>query len=267
MTGGTGSFGKEFVRQLLKRDVRSVRVFSNSEYEQYEMQETFKDPRLRFLFGDIRDLERLKVAMNGVDIVLHAAAMKHVPICEHNPIDCVETNVRGSVNVAYAALQNRVGKVLAISTDKAVYPVNTYGASKLCMERLLLDCNVYGDTRFSCLRSGNFWGSKGSVIPKWQKQKEEGKPITITEAEMVRYWITLEEAVSFALSCLDAMQGGEIFIPRMNRETMGELARKIAPDTPIEIIGAREGEKLEELLFTETERSRLSEQKGGFVIC
>ncbi len=252
LTGGTGSFGQVFAEEALKHNPEAIRVFSRGEYPQLEMQRHFNNSKLRFLIGDIRDRERVYRAMNGVDIVVHSAALKQVPTCEYNPIEAIRTNIDGSMNVIDAALDNGIDKVLAISSDKAVHPINLYGATKLVMEKLIIQANVYGDTRFSCLRCGNFWGSRGSVIPLWQKQAEQGE-IDITDGDMTRFWIELEDVAQFAINCLDRMEGGEIFIPRMREEMLTKTARGIAPDALIKVIGKRAGEKKHEALFAEGE--------------
>ena len=263
LTGGTGSFGQAFVELALKHNPKAIRIFSRGEYLQLEMQQHFNNPILRFLIGDVRDMRRLHRAMDGVDIVVHAAALKQVPTCEYNPIEAIKTNVDGSINVIDAAINRRVDKVLAISSDKAVHPINLYGATKLVMEKLIIQANVYGDTKFSCLRCGNFWGSRGSVIPLWQKQAEQGE-IDITDGDMTRFWIELEDVAQFAIDCLGRMEGGEIFIPKMREEMLTKTAKGIAPDALIKVIGKRAGEKKHEALFAEGEG--YEEFKDYFVI-
>jgi len=255
ISGGAGSFGQEFVRRALREDPNIIRVFDNSEYFQWKMQEDNKDPRLRFFIGDVRDRGRLRRAMNGVDIVVHAAALKHVPLCEYNPIEAVRTNIEGSINVIDTAIDTGVDKVLAISSDKAVHPINIYGATKLVMEKLIIQANVYGvgETKLSCVRFGNFYGSRGSFIPLLYDKLDKGEEITITDKEMARYWITLDIAVDFVVKCIEMMQGGEIFIPKMPQKTLKELINDLAPDVKLKVIGKRAGEKLTELLFNEGE--------------
>ena len=253
ITGGAGSLGQALVKELLKHNPKSIRIFDQSEYALWDMQRHFSEKNIRFLVGDVRDRDRLYRACVGVDIIVHAAALKHVPMCEYNPIEAVKTNILGSINIIDASLDRGVDKVLAISSDKAVHPINLYGATKLTMEKLFTHANVYGDTRFSCVRFGNFKGSIGSVLPLWYKQIEEGKKITVTEKEMTRFWITLDKAAEFVIKCIDMIKGGEIFIPKMPRVELSELINSIAPDAKLEIIGGRAGEKLSELLFNEGE--------------
>jgi FlaA1/EpsC-like NDP-sugar epimerase len=213
------------------------------------------DAPLRFTIGDVRDLPRLTRAMRGVDVVVHAAAMKHVPICEYNPFEAVQTNVIGTENVVSASIENNVPKTLTVSTDKAVNPVNLYGATKLCAEKITTQGNSYsGDSvaRFSCVRYGNVVGSRGSVIPLFKQQAETGE-LTITDASMTRFWITLPQAVDFVISCLGRMQGGEVFVPRIPSMRVEDIAEAIAPDIPRQTIGIRPGEKIHEVLITEDE--------------
>jgi len=263
ITGGSGSLGQAIARNALSRDdVRAVKIFSNDENQQVEMERAFPDaPRLRFLIGDVRDKERLRRAMHKVDFVIHAAALKHVSVCEFNPIEAVRTNVNGSVNVIDAAIDAGVGKVLAVSSDKAVHPINIYGATKLVMEKLFTQANVYGKGKFSCVRFGNF-GGRGSVVPLIIKQSETGR-VTITDRDMVRFWIDIKAAAQFTLDCMDYMNGGEIFIPKMSEEGMMDIVRRMAPEAEIEFIGRRKGEKLSEQLFNEDERP---DDKGNYYI-
>jgi FlaA1/EpsC-like NDP-sugar epimerase len=202
--------------------------------------------------------------MDGVDVVIHAAALKHVSFCEYNPIEAVKTNIEGSINVIEAALDRKVEKVLAISTDKAVNPVNIYGASKLCMEKLFLDANVYGG-KFSVVRSGNFFGSRGSAIPLWREQAQHGK-ITVTDKNMERYFIDIGDMANFILRCLDLMQGKEIFVPDMRLENIDALTTQMFPGVEKEYIGRQEGEKLFEEIMTEDEKSKAQKIEGGFVV-
>lgn len=249
LTGGTGSFGKSFVTEALKHDPKSIRIFSRNEYFQYDMQRKFKDERLRFLIGDVRDESRLLIASQGVDIIVHAAAMKHVPMCETHPIEAVKTNILGSINIVNVARINKIGKVLAISSDKAVSPIGVYGATKMAMEKIMLEAHQHGG-KYSCLRPGNYETSRGNVVELWEEQKDV---ITVTDMEMTRYWITLEEVAKFSIRCIEMMEGGEIFIPKMSRKAMRELIQQYAPDAVIKIIGKRRGEKKHEHLFNEDE--------------
>lgn len=270
ITGGTGSFGKKFTEIVLREyNPEAIRIFSRGEFLQLQMRQQFNnDPRLRFFIGDVRDRDRVYRAMDGVDIVVHAAALKQVPACEYNPIEAVKTNISGAVNVINAAIDNEVEKVVAISTDKAVYPVNLYGATKLVAEKLFIQANAYVGkhrTRFSVVRYGNVVGSRGSVIPLFLEQKRTGK-ITITDERMTRFWITLEQGVRFVISCIERMQGGEIFVPKIPSMRIVDLAEVIAPRAEREIIGIRPGEKLHECLITEEEARHAKEFDTYFVI-
>jgi FlaA1/EpsC-like NDP-sugar epimerase len=265
VTGGTGSLGQELVKSLLTYGARSIRVFSRGEYEQVMMSGAIKDPKVRYQIGDVRDKDRLSRAMNGVDFVIHTAALKHVPVCEYNPIEAVKTNIDGALNVIDCAIDNKVSKVLAISSDKAVHPINLYGATKLVAEKLFTQANVYGDTKFSSARFGNFYGSRGSVLQLWAQQRTTGT-LTVTDKEMSRFWITLPEAADFCITCLERMQGSEIFIPLMPTHTMEEMAGNIAPECKLQIIGKRKGEKLNELLISEDEADRVTRDKDCLVV-
>lgn len=269
-TGGTGSFGKKFTEMTLKEhNPKAIRIFSRGELLQMQMQQQFdNDPRLRFFIGDVRDKGRLSRAMNGVDIVVHAAALKQVPACEYNPIEAVKTNIDGAANVIDVAIDNKVEKVIAISTDKAVHPINLYGATKLVAEKLFVQGNTYagkGGTRFSVVRYGNVVGSRGSVIPLFLKQRENGK-ITITDERMTRFWLTLEQGVRFVISCIDRMRGGEIFVPKITSMKLVDLADAIAPGAQKEVTGIRPGEKINEVLLTEEEACHTRDFEGHFVI-
>jgi UDP-N-acetylglucosamine 4,6-dehydratase len=259
VTGGTGSFGSTFIRELLREhDPESVRVFSRDEQKQYELGRELDDSRVRFLVGDVRDLPRLERASKGVHVIVHAAALKHVPICEYNPFEAVQTNVVGAENVVSAAIENDVPRTVALSTDKAVNPVNLYGATKLCAEKIFTQGNSYaGDSRarFATVRYGNVVGSRGSVIPLFKRQAADGE-MTITDESMTRFWITLEEAVRFVIESIAGMEGGEIFVPRIPSMRITDLAEALAPGIPHRIVGIRPGEKLHEVLMTEDE-SRL----------
>ncbi|HEX4450655.1 MAG TPA: UDP-N-acetylglucosamine 4,6-dehydratase (inverting) [Kofleriaceae bacterium] len=268
VTGGTGSFGKAFVERALTSNAKKVIVFSRDEQKHYQMERHFTDKRVRFFVGDIRDRDRLQTALRDVDIVVHAAAMKHVPICEYNPIEAVQTNVNGARNLIEAAMANGVERVIALSTDKAVSPANLYGATKLCMEKLLIAANAYaGDrrTRFSVVRYGNVMGSAGSVIPLFRNQMKNGK-LTITDARMTRFWIEMPEAVALVLRGLELMNGGEIFIPKLPTSDIETLAEAVAPGTPRTVVGIRPGEKLHETLISNEEARRTSDVEDLLVI-
>ena len=268
VTGGTGSFGKAFVEKALTSKAKKVIVFSRDEQKHYQLERQFTDKRVRFFVGDIRDRDRLQTALRDVDIVVHAAAMKHVPICEYNPIEAVQTNVNGARNLIEAAMANGVERVIALSTDKAVSPANLYGATKLCMEKLLIAANAYaGDrrTRFSVVRYGNVMGSAGSVIPLFRNQMKHGK-LTITDARMTRFWIEMPEAVALVLRGLELMNGGEIFIPKLPTSDIETLAEAVAPGTPRTVVGIRPGEKLHETLISSEEARRTSDVEDLLVI-
>jgi UDP-N-acetylglucosamine 4,6-dehydratase/5-epimerase len=269
VTGGTGSFGNQFAETVLKKhNPEAIRIFSRGEKLQYDMEQKFHDDRLRFFIGDVRDRNRLSRAMTDVDIVVHAAALKQVPACEYNPIEAIRTNVDGAVNVIDAALDNKVKKVMAISTDKAVHPVNLYGATKMTAEKLFVQANSYAgtqDTKFSCVRYGNVIGSRGSVIPLFLKQKKQGV-LTITDADMTRFWLTLEQGVNFVINSISKMKGGEIFIPKIPSMKIMDLAEAIAPDAKKKIIGIRPGEKIHEVLMTCDESRHSKEFDDSFVI-
>lgn len=269
VTGGTGSFGQKFAEIVLREySPHAIRIYSRGEFLQSEMTQRFKDDRLRFFIGDVRNATRLRRAMEGADIVIHAAALKQVPTAEYNPIEAVYTNIDGTINVIDAALDTGVKKVIAIQTDKNCYPVNMYGATKLVAEKLLIQANIYAgprETRFSCVRYGNVLGSRGSVVPLFQKQREEGK-VTITDAEMTRFWWTLEQGVRFTVSCLEQMRGGEIFVPKIPSMKVVDVAEVIAPGVPQEIVGLRAGEKLHEMLISEEESAHTRDFYDYFVI-
>jgi UDP-N-acetylglucosamine 4,6-dehydratase len=272
VTGGTGSFGTHFVDHLLtKHAPLSVRVFSRDELKQSEMQRRARfagDERLRFLVGDIRDLSRLVLATRGVDVIVHAAAMKQVPACEYNPSEAVKTNVIGSENVVAAAIENAVPLTMALSTDKAVNPVNLYGATKLCQEKIVTQGNAYAadsPARFACVRYGNVVGSRGSVIPIFKQQAREGV-VTITDERMTRFWITLDDAVQFVVDCLGRMTGGEIFVPKIPSMRVPDIAQALAPDAEVQVVGIRPGEKLHEVMLTEDESRHAVETDWGYVI-
>ncbi len=257
VTGGTGSFGKKF-SEIVLREYRPKKliVFSRDELKQYEMKQGGYDrENMRYFLGDVRDRERLRRAFSGVDVVIHAAALKQVPACEYNPIEAIMTNVMGARSIIEAALDAGVKKVVALSTDKAVNPANLYGATKLCAEKLFVLGNSYSSaegTQFSCVRYGNVVGSRGSVVPLFYKQREQGF-LTVTDARMTRFWITLEQAVRFVLGCLDTMIGGEVFIPKIPSMKVVDLAAAIAPNCEVRYVGIRPGEKLHEALVAEDE--------------
>jgi UDP-N-acetylglucosamine 4,6-dehydratase len=271
LTGGTGSFGKKFTEILLKEyKPKALRVFSRDELKQSEMIEQFSNhPSLRFFIGDIRDTTRLNRAMDGVDIVVHAAALKQVPSCEYNPFEAVQTNILGAENIINAAIDNNVEKILALSTDKAVNPANFYGATKMCMEKLFIAANAYvgqnHKTKMSCVRYGNVVGSRGSVVPILQRQKETGT-ITITDKRMTRFWITLDQGVRFVIKSIEIMDGREVFIPKIPSMNIMDMVKAIAPDCKVKIIGIRPGEKIDECLLTEEEARNALEYGDFFVI-
>ena len=258
VTGGTGSFGKAFIRECLRtQDPKKAIVYSRDELKQSEMAQSMPDPRLRFFLGDVRDVDRLRRAMAGVDYVVHAAALKQVPACEYNPCEAAKTNIQGAMNVIEASIDAGVKKVLALSTDKAVNPVNLYGATKLVMEKIITQANTYSpySTLFSCTRYGNVAGSRGSVVPVFKKQIQEGKTLTITDPRMTRFWLTLNQGVNFVLHCLLRMVGGEVFVPQLPSVNISELASEMAygSNVAVKVTGIRSGEKLHECLLSQDE--------------
>jgi UDP-N-acetylglucosamine 4,6-dehydratase len=270
VTGGTGSFGKKFISIMLKEfHPAKIIVFSRDELKQHEMRVSgYDDPTMRYFIGDVRDVDRLRRAMHGVDIVVHAAALKQVPTCEYNPMEAIKTNILGSSNVIEAALDRGVKKVLALSTDKAVNPINLYGTTKLAAEKLFVQSNVYAAgtvTRFSCVRYGNVVGSRGSIIPLFIQQRKNGK-ITITDERMTRFWLTLEQGVRFVIRCIEQMYGGEVFVPKIPSTRIIDLAKVIAPEAEIEVIGILPGEKLHEVLIHEDEARNTVELEDMFVV-
>ena len=269
ITGGTGSFGKKCTEILLKNNTpRKLIIFSRDELKQYEMQQEFDHPCLRFFIGDVRDRDRLHRAMNDVNIVIHAAALKQVPACEKDPFEAVKTNIMGAVNVIDAAIDSGVDRVVGLSTDKAVNPANLYGATKLCAEKLFVQGNAYsgvGGPKFSCVRYGNVVGSRGSAIPLFLQQKNNGV-ITVTDKRMTRFWITLEKGVEFVLNCLHIMRGGEIFVPKISSMNIMDLVKAIAPDCEVAISGIRPGEKVHEVLISSDEVRQTLEFPKMFVI-
>jgi UDP-N-acetylglucosamine 4,6-dehydratase len=270
VTGGTGTFGSGFVKRLVRDfSPKKVIVFSRDELKQFELQQQLDAPNLRYFIGDIRDRDRLSRAFNGVNVIVHAAAMKQVPACEYNPFEAVQTNVIGAENIISEAINHKVERVIALSTDKAASPINLYGATKLCAEKLFVAANNYVDptspTVFSVVRYGNVVGSRGSVIPFFLKKRSEGV-LPITDKRMTRFWITLEEAIDFVLSSLSDMKGGEIFIPKLPVTNIVDLAKAIAPECRHQIVGIRPGEKLHESLITEDEARHVVEQERRYVI-
>ncbi len=270
VTGGTGSFGKKFIKIMLEEyHPAKIIVYSRDELKQHEMRAAgFNHPSLRYFIGDIRDQERLRRALNGVNVCVHAAALKQVPACEYNPMEAIKTNILGSSNVIDAALDAGVERVLALSTDKAVNPVNLYGATKLAAEKLFVQSNSYAGamkTRFSCVRYGNVVGSRGSVVPVFLKQRQSGT-VTITDERMTRFWISLEQGVRFVIRCVEQMHGGEVFVPKLPSMTVLDLARAVAPEAEIKTIGIRPGEKLHEVLISEDEARTTVELEDMYVV-
>jgi len=276
VTGGTGSIGSEIVRQLLSTSAAQVRIYSRDEHKQHELkQELPKDNRLRFLIGDVRDRDRLDFAFQNVDIVFHAAALKHVPVCEYNPFEALKTNVVGTQNIIDVARKHDIEKMIAVSTDKAVNPESVLGASKLMMERLVTAANLAAGstrTRYTCVRFGNVIGSRGSVWHLWRKQIEAGGPVTVTHRAMQRYFMEIPEAVQLIFDATRLMQGGEIFVLKMKKRKMvdfvQDLIKKYAEGKKIKLVftGLRAGEKLDEALFTSDEASHMQETKTLYII-
>jgi UDP-N-acetylglucosamine 4,6-dehydratase (inverting) len=269
LTGGTGSFGKKFTEiALADHDPKAIRIYSRDELKQFEMRGQFDDTRLRFFIGDVRDAKRLNRAMTGVDLVVHTAALKQVPACEYNPIEAVRTNVDGAINVVDTAIDHEVERVMAISTDKAVHPVNLYGATKMVAEKLFVQANSYAGgtaTRFSCVRYGNVIGSRGSIVPVFKQQSKKGT-LTITDDRMTRFWISLDQGVRFVIDCIGRMKGGEVFIPKIPSMHITDLADVVAPKAKRKIIGIRPGEKINEVLLTEEEATHSLEFPDCFII-
>jgi UDP-N-acetylglucosamine 4,6-dehydratase len=270
VTGGTGSFGTRLIEILLEsHEPKAVRVFSRDELKQSELQRRFADDdRVRYLLGDVRDLPRLVRATRGVDVIVHAAALKQVPACEYNPFEAVQTNVLGAENVVAAAIENQVPRTISLSTDKAVNPVNLYGATKLCAEKIVSQGNAYAAdsvARFATVRYGNVVGSRGSAIPLFKAQAETGV-ITITDERMTRFWITLDQAVEFVLRSTDRMAGGEVFVPQIPSMRVVDIAAAIAPEAERRIIGIRPGEKLHEILLTSDEARHSYKVDDHYVI-
>src|SRR4030095_1829900 len=270
VTGGTGSFGKKFTKILLEEhQPKKVIIFSRDELKQHEMQVGgYNQPALRYFIGDVRDRERLVRAMHGVDIVVHAAALKQVPACEYNPMEAIKTNIMGTANVVEAALDAVVKKVMTISTDKAVSPANLYGATKLAAEKLTIQSNAYAAgtaTRYSCVRYGNVVGSRGSVVPLFLKQRANGT-VTITDERMTRFWLSLDQGVRFVMNCIEQMEGGEVFVPKIPSTKVIDLANAIVPEAKVNIIGFRPGEKIHEDLISDDEARHTIELDKMYVI-
>jgi UDP-N-acetylglucosamine 4,6-dehydratase/5-epimerase len=269
LTGGTGSFGNAFIERVTGTwPDATIRVYSRDELKQSELRERFGDRQLRYLVGDVRDRSRMSRAAQGADVVVHAAAMKQVTACEYNPFEAVRTNVLGGQHVVDASIDAGVERVVALSTDKAVNPVNLYGATKLCAEKIFVQGNAYAAqsrTRLACVRYGNVVGSRGSVVPVFRRQAEEGR-LTITDERMTRFWITLDEAVDLVLYALEHMHGGEIFIPKIPSMRVVDLAEAMAPGLPRDVVGIRPGEKLHELLITSDESRHTIDAGDVYVV-
>jgi UDP-N-acetylglucosamine 4,6-dehydratase/5-epimerase len=271
ITGGTGSFGKEYVKILLGRyKPKRLIIYSRDELKQYEMEKIFHEDCMRYFIGDVRDRTRLMQAINEVDYVIHAAALKHVPAAEYNPIECIKTNIYGAENVIHAALAKNVEKVIALSTDKAANPINLYGATKLCSDKLFVAANnIAGSqrTRFSVVRYGNVVGSRGSVVPFFNELiNKQADHLPITDERMTRFWITLQQGVNFVLKNFERMHGGEIFVPKIPSIRVVDLAKAMAPKTPYKIIGIRPGEKLHEVMCPADDAHLTLEFEDHFLI-
>lgn len=269
ITGGTGSFGRAFIKYALEHlrpDV--IRVFSRDELKQHEMRQQINHPKVRYFIGDVRNAERVERAVRGVNIVIHAAAMKRVEACEYNPFEAIQTNIVGTENIINQSIDCGVEKVIAISSDKAVNPVNLYGATKLCQEKIVVQSNSYvgpKKTRLACVRYGNVVGSRGSVVPIFRQQAKNGE-VTITDERMTRFWITLDQAVRFVRTSIEMMQGGEIFIPKLPSMKIPDLARVLAPSAKVKVLGIQPGEKLHEVMITEDESRHTIELEDRFVV-
>jgi UDP-N-acetylglucosamine 4,6-dehydratase len=269
ITGGTGSFGKAFVSKVLAdNEVSKLIVFSRDELKQFEMAEQINSPKLRYFLGDVRDYQRLLRATDGVDLIVHAAAMKQIPASEYNPMEAIKTNVLGAENIVNVAIENGIQRVVALSTDKAANPANLYGATKLCSDKLMIAGNVLAgsrDTRFCAVRYGNVLGSRGSVIPFFLERAKTG-PIPITDVRMTRFWLTIQEGVQFVLDSFERMHGGEIFVPKIPSFKVTDVAKAVCPNTPTEEIGIRPGEKLHEVMVTEDDSHYTFEFEKYFAI-
>ncbi|MDA1303668.1 MAG: UDP-N-acetylglucosamine 4,6-dehydratase (inverting) [Nitrospirae bacterium] len=269
LTGGTGSFGKRLTKILVEHfSFKALRIFSRDELKQHDMSRQFTDDRIRYLIGDVRDANRVQRAVQGVDLIIHAAAMKQVPTCEYNPFEAVRTNVVGAQNLIDASIDQQVAQIMALSTDKAVNPINLYGATKLCAERIFVQGNSYvgsGPTRMSCVRYGNVLGSRGSVVPLFETQRHQGE-VTVTDKRMTRFWLTLDQAAWFVLRCLTLTRGGEIFVPKIPSIGILDIVKAMAPECAIKYIGLRPGEKLHEVLLTEDESRHAMEYDDLFTV-
>ena len=275
VTGGTGSFGQRFVRLALDRyKLKKLIILSRDEHKQYAMQQSTEfsgRSELRFFIGDIRDLERLHMAMRNVDLIVHAAAMKHVPTTEYNPIECIHTNITGAENIVNASIYCGVKRVIALSTDKAVNPINIYGASKFAADKIFVAANRLsgdGGTKFSVVRYGNVVGSRGSIVPLIKQLTEEkASSLPLTDERMTRFWISLDQGIDFVLSSIDLMQGGEIFVPKIPSMTIKDMMETLAPDIPQRIVGLRPGEKVHEVLISEEDTATVLELTDRFIVC
>jgi len=270
ITGGTGSFGHDFVQEILKYNPKRVVIFSRDELKQWEMAEKFQDPRLRFFIGDVRDRDRLILATRDIDLLIHAAALKQVPVAEYNPMECVKTNILGAQNVVDACIANQIPRTIALSTDKAANPINLYGASKLASDKIFVAANnMVGsdDILFSVVRYGNVVGSRGSVVPYFEKLVANGaQSLPITDTRMTRFWIELQAGVEFVLKSLLRMQGGEIFVPKIPSVQIMDLAQAIAPHLPTHIVGLRPGEKIHEAMIPKDSSHLALEFQDHYVI-
>lgn len=269
LTGGTGSFGKAMVKRLLAdNEIKKLIVFSRDELKQFEMQEVYNSPKLRYFIGDVRDYSRLQRATQGVDAIIHAAAMKQIPASEYNPMEAIKTNILGAENIVNVAIENGIEKVVALSTDKAANPANLYGATKLCSDKLMVAGNILAgakNTKFSVVRYGNVLGSRGSVIPFFRERAKTGV-IPITDEKMTRFWLTIEDGVQFVLDSFERMVGGEIFVPKIPSFKVTDVAKVVCPGVPTEIIGIRPGEKLHEVMITEDDAQNTLEFDSFYAI-
>jgi UDP-N-acetylglucosamine 4,6-dehydratase len=269
ITGGTGSFGKAFVSRVLEDDeVTKLIVFSRDELKQFEMAEKINSPKLRYFLGDVRDYQRLLRATDGIDVIVHAAAMKQIPASEYNPMEAIKTNVIGAENIVNASIENGIQRVVALSTDKAANPANLYGATKLCSDKLMIAGNVLAgarQTKFSAVRYGNVLGSRGSVIPFFLDKAKTGS-IPITDERMTRFWLTIQEGVQFVLDSFERMHGGEIFVPKIPSFKVTDVARVVCPGIPTHVVGIRPGEKLHEVMITEDDAHSTYEFEKYFAI-